>query len=46
MKESRQDMGDARGVSSAGSGGNSVSNDLHRETTGNSGTVRGAEANF
>ena len=32
-------MGDARGRSSAGSGGNAVGDDLYRETTGNCGTV-------
>ena len=36
---SRRYMGDARGGSSAGSGGNTVRNDLYRETIGNRGKV-------
>ena len=39
--DSRRDMGDARGRSSEESGGNTVGNDLYRETTGNYGTVGG-----
>ena len=36
---SRRDMGYARRGSSAGSGGNAVIDDLHRETAGNRSTV-------
>ena len=42
----RQDMGDAQGINIAGIGGNSVSDELHRDTTWNSGTVGGAAADF
>ena len=41
-----QDMGDARGVSNAGSGGNAVGKDLHRDTAGNRGTFGGVETNL
>ena len=34
-------MGDARGESSAGRGGNAVGDDLYREMAGNCGTVGG-----
>ena len=37
----RVDVGDAKGGISARSGGNAVSNDLYRETTGNRVTVGG-----
>ena len=43
---SRRDMGDAWGDSSAGSGCNTVRNDLYRETTGNFGTVGGVSTNI
>ena len=36
---SRRDMEDARGGNSVGSGGNSVVDVLHRDTTGNHGAV-------
>ena len=39
-------MGYDQGGISARSGGNSVGDDPHRETTGNGGTVGGAAANF
>ena len=39
--DSRWDMGDARDGISTGSCGNTVKNDLDRETTGNRGTVGG-----
>ena len=37
----RRDVGYARGRSSAGSGGNTVGNDLYRDMAGNCGTVGG-----
>ena len=39
-------MGDARGESSAGSGRNTVSDDLCRETEGNRGAVGGVKTNI
>ena len=42
----RREVGDAQGVSSAGSGRNAVGNDLYRETTGNRGTVGGVTTNI
>ena len=39
-------MGDAWGRSSAGSGGNTVGNDIYRETSGNRGTVGGFTTNI
>ena len=42
--DSIRDVGDAQGRSSTGSGGNLVNDDLHRETTGNRGTVGGVAA--
>ena len=39
-------MGDSQDISSAGSGGDSVGNELCRETTGDGGTVGGAAADF
>ena len=39
-------MGDAHGGSSAGSGRNSVGDDLNRKTTGNSGTLCVSVADF
>ena len=41
-----RDMGDAWVGSSAGSEGNKVSDDLHRETTGNCGTVGNVATNI
>ena len=40
------DVGDARGVISLGSGGNTVSNKLFRETAVNCGTVGGFTTNI
>ena len=39
VMSSGRDMGDTHGRISAGSGGNAVGDDLHRENTGNLGTV-------
>ena len=39
--DNRRDMGDAQGVSSAGISGNSVGDELHRETTWKCGTLGG-----
>ena len=39
-------MGDVKGKNSAGSGRNSVDDDLHIYTTGDIGTVGGAAADF
>ena len=39
MTVARRDIGDARGISSAGSGSNTVRDYLHRETSGNRTTV-------
>ena len=44
--EGRHEMGDTQGISSAGSVGNSVGNELYRETTGEGGTVGGAANDF
>ena len=41
LADSRRYMGDIRGGIGAGSGGNTVVNDLYRETKGNRGTVGG-----
>ena len=46
MTDSRQYMGDARGGSIAVIGVNAFGNDLHRETTGNRGTVGGVSINL
>ena len=46
MVGSRQDMGDTRGGSSAGSSGDAVGDDLHRETTRNCGAVGVAVTNI
>ena len=43
--DSRRDMGDARGGSSAESVSNAVGNDIYRETTGKRGTVSGVKTN-
>ena len=40
----RQDMGESKGGSTAGSGGKAVGNDLHVGTAGNRGTVGGVTA--
>ena len=45
-EEGRQDVGDSQGGSTAVSGSKSVGDDLHRETTGDSGTVGGAAEMF
>ena len=45
MAENILDMVDTQGGSSAGRGGNSVGDELHRKMTGNCGTVGGTEAN-
>ena len=42
----RREMVYTQGESSAGSGRNSVGDDLHREKTGDGGTVGGAAAYF
>ena len=44
--EGRQEMGDAKGRSGAGSGGNTFRDELHMDTKGECGTVGGAAANF
>ena len=44
--EGRREVGDSQGISSAGSGGNSVVVELYRETTGGGGTVGGASDDF
>ena len=44
--EGRHKVGDSQDISSAGSGGNSVGDELYRETTGGGGTVGGAANNF
>ena len=44
--DSRRDMGDNQGRSSAGSVMNVVRNDLYRETTGNRGIVGGVATNI
>ena len=46
MEDSRRDVGDARGRSSAGNGGNTVSDDIYKETSGNRGTVGGLTTNI
>ena len=46
VTDSRQYMGDARGGSIAVIGVNAFGNDLHRETTGNRGTVGGVSINL
>ena len=46
IKEGRQDRVDSLGVISTGSGGNSVSNDLHQNNTGQVATVSGAVTNL
>ena len=44
--EGIQEVGDYQGGSSVGNGGNSVINDLHRDTTGYGVTVGDAAADF
>ena len=44
--EGRREVGESQGGSSAGSGGNSVGDELHRETTGEGGTLGDTAANF
>ena len=39
VMSSGRDMGGTNGIISTGSGGNAVGDDLHRENTGNLGTV-------
>ena len=46
VTDSRQDMGDTIGGSSAKTGGNAVGNDLHSETTGKHGTVGSVATNI
>ena len=46
MENSRRDMGDSQGRSSAGGGGNAVGDDLYREKAGNRGTVGGITTNI
>ena len=46
MTIDRQDIGDARGISSAGSGGNAVGNGLHGYTSDNRSTVGSVAADI
>ena len=46
VADRRRDVGDARGGSSAGSGGNAADDDLYRETAGNRGTVGDVTTNI